>query len=107
MNVDVVNIFDPLPGEPLREGRYAALCRALVAAGHAVRWYSSDYSHALKRPRDTSRHRPGGRRHAGYDVVLAPARPYAGNVSLARLLSHRGTAKRLAALWSEELGGPM
>ncbi len=91
MNIAVVNIFDPLPSEPLREGRYAALCRALAAAGHAVHWYSTDFSHALKRPRDAAAIAAAAR-DAGYAVTLVPARPYAGNVSPARLLSHRQTA---------------
>jgi glycosyltransferase involved in cell wall biosynthesis len=105
----IVNLFDPLPGEAqqqaLREGRYVALCRALVAAGHQVHWYSSDFSHAIKRPRDAAAVAAAARQ-AGYTVTLAPSRPYAGNVSPARLASHRGTTRRLADIWSRDGGRP-
>lgn len=109
MQIAVVNLFDPLPGEAqdqvLREGRYLALCRALVAAGHGVHWYSSDFSHTLKRPRDAVAIAAAARQ-TGCTVTLAPSRPYAGNVSAARLLSHRKTTRWLEAQWRREQGRP-
>jgi glycosyltransferase involved in cell wall biosynthesis len=109
MKIAVVNLFDPLPGEAqgqaLREGRYMAFCRALVAAGHQARWYSSDFSHVLKQHRDGEAVASAAR-EAGYEVVLVPSRPYAGNVSAGRLRSHRQAARRLADLWSRESWRP-
>jgi len=105
MNVAVVNLFDPPPGEPVRQGRYLFLCRALVERGHAVRWYSSAFSHALKLPRDPAAVAAAAEKE-GYRVTLASADPYATNVSLARLRSHARTARWLADRWARESGRP-
>jgi len=88
LNVTLVNPFDPPPGDEVRQGRYAAFARALVAAGHHVTWYSSDFSHTLKRPRDIQRI-PAACRAAGIDVDLVPTQPYPSNVCRARIRSHR------------------
>jgi glycosyltransferase involved in cell wall biosynthesis len=105
MNVAVINLFDPLPGEPIREGRYLFLCRALAERGHAVHWYSSEFSHAFKRPRDLAAIEKAAREE-GYSVTPAPADPYATNVSLARLRSHARTARWLADHWARETERP-
>ena len=88
LNVTLVNPFDPLPGDEVRQGRYAAFARALVAAGHRVTWYSSDFSHTLKRPRDIQRILAACRA-AGIDAELVPTLPYTSNVCWARIRSHR------------------
>jgi glycosyltransferase involved in cell wall biosynthesis len=105
VNVAVVNLFDPLPGESLREGRYGAICRALVERGHRVHWYSSDFSHAFKQPRDAAIIAAAAER-LGYEVTLVSSRLYTENVSLARLRSHLGTARRLHEMWASEPGRP-
>jgi len=87
LKVAVINPFDPLPGETIREARYAAFCRALARAGHQVIWYSSDWSHAFKRPRDVDAVTSACRK-AGIAVELIASIPYRKNVSLARLRSH-------------------
>jgi len=99
MDVAVVNIFDPLPGETLREGRYGTFCRALVARGHTVTWYSSDFCHARKARRNADAIVQTAKRR-GYAVALAPGLPYRKNASPQRLLSHRRTARHLAKQWS-------
>ena len=91
MKVALVNPFDPLPGESVREGRYAAFARALAQAGHQVAWFSSDFSHTLKRPREPQAIAEGCRQ-AGITAHLASAPPYRQNVSLARLRSHAALA---------------
>lgn len=98
MNVAVVNLFDPMPGDPIREGRYGALSRALVERGHRVHWYSGDFFHATKSPREATAVEEAARR-VGYAATLVPSQPYATNVSLSRLASHRLTAMRLDELW--------
>lgn len=101
MNVAVINPFDPLPGEGFRPGRYAALCAALVRAGHRVRWYSSAFWHEFKKPRDEPAIHAAAR-EAGYDVRLVPALGYTKNLSLQRLRDHRTVSRRMRNLISEE-----
>jgi len=96
MNIAVVNPFDPPPGDLVREGRYAAFCRALATAGHSVAWYSSDWSHALKQPRDAARI-DAACRDAGFRIELCPTRPYRRNVELARWRSHAALAEDIPA----------
>ena len=101
MRIAVVNPFDPLPGEGFRPGRYAALCRELVRAGHDVCWYSSSFWHEFKTPRD-ARAIQSAVADLGYRVVLGPAPGYRRNVSLARLRDHAAVSKHLGRLWREE-----
>jgi len=105
MNIALVNIFDPLPGDPYREGRYAALCRALVQRGHRVTWYTSAFFHSLKRFRDAGAIARKAE-EIGYRPVLVPAVAYRANVSLRRLFSHGRTARRLEVLWREVAEAP-
>ncbi|MCX5685059.1 MAG: glycosyltransferase [Planctomycetota bacterium] len=91
MNVAAVNPFDPPPGDVVREGRYAAFCRALAAEGHQVVWYSSDWSHALKVRRNAAAVQPACR-DAGFRIELCPTRPYGRNVGLSRWRSHAALA---------------
>jgi glycosyltransferase involved in cell wall biosynthesis len=101
MNVAVINPFDPLPGEGFRPGRYAALCAALVRAGHCVRWYSSSFWHEFKKPRDEPAIHAAARK-AGYEVRLIQALGYSKNLSLQRLRDHAAVAHRLRNLIQKE-----
>lgn len=92
MEVWINNPFDNLPGEGRRPQRYNLLCRALTKAGHRVVWWSSDFSHATKRPR---RLEAVYRAPEGFDVRLIPTLPYRDNIGLRRAWSHR----RYAAAW--------
>ncbi len=87
MRIWIVNPFDPLPGDPEQEGRYATLARLLVQRGHAVTWWTSDFSHRFKRPVD----------QAALEAACRPLNitprflhgpPYFRNVGLARLRNH-------------------
>lgn len=86
MNVWLVNPFDAIPGESVREVRYAFLCRMLAKMGHTVTWWSSDFDHRTKRYRDH------GRDSIDIDgrlrVILLPTPSYTKNVSLGRLRHH-------------------
>ena len=98
MKIAVVNLFDPLPGETAREGRYGLLCRTLASRGHEVEWYSSSFSHATKGYRNAEVIGSAAR-EIGYRVSLAPAGAYRRNVCLARLKSHVKTARQMARIW--------
>jgi glycosyltransferase involved in cell wall biosynthesis len=101
----LVNPFDPLPGDDEQEGRYASLARALVAGGHEVLWWTSEFSHRFKKPVD----RQAVRRkcqQAGVDVRFLPAPAYRGNVSPARLRNHRALAEGFASAAPGEAGRP-
>jgi len=98
MNVAVVNPFDPLPGEGFRPGRYGALCRALAARGHRVRWYSSSFWHEFKRRRDEAAVRQAAA-EAGFEVTLVASPGYARNTSLGRLRDHAALTRRMRRLW--------
>lgn len=92
MNVWINNPFDNLPGEGRRPQRYCLLCRALAKAGHRVVWWSSDFSHPLKRHRTLE---PVYDLPEGFQVRLIPTMPYYDNIGLRRAWSHR----RYAAAW--------
>jgi len=105
MNVWIVNPFDPLPGGPEHEGRYAALARLLASRGHAVTWWTSAFSHRFKRPVDQEAVLAACR-PAGLEVRFLAARPYKRNISLARLWNHRQLFREFAARARREARRP-
>lgn len=88
MRVWIINPFDPLPGEPERDGRFGALAYALTEAGHEVVWWTTDFSHRYKRKVDVKRVRAAGAGR-GVDIRCLPVPTYSRNISLQRLRSHR------------------
>lgn len=85
--VVILNPFDPLWGEEIREGRYAYLARRLSESGFDVTWITSDWSHRHKRRRDREDlARQGASR--GVRVEFVDTMPYKTNVTLRRLRSH-------------------
>ena len=103
LRIWIVNPFDPLPGDPEQEGRYATLAHLLVSRGHSVTWWTSEFSHRFKRPVDqvaiTAACREG-------NIVprFLEAPPYYRNIGLARLRSYNVTARafRIAANATDE-----
>jgi glycosyltransferase involved in cell wall biosynthesis len=86
--------FDPLPGEGGRPLRYWLLARALAAAGHDVVWWSSDFHHVRKAPRELpALYRADESFGPGFEVRLVPTQPYATNVGLSRWRSHAAYAR--------------
>jgi glycosyltransferase involved in cell wall biosynthesis len=51
MKLWIFNPYEPLPHEGAVRLRYASLSKALIEAGHAVTWWSADWSHTLKKRR--------------------------------------------------------
>ena len=95
MRIWLVNPFDPLPGDPEQEGRYASLARAVVGRGHGLTWWTSNFSHRFKRPVDQASISTACQ-EAGIDVRFLDAPPYRRNVGAARLRSHAILARRFA-----------
>ncbi len=102
------NPFDNLPGEGRRPQRYSLLCRALAKAGHQVVLWSSDFAHALKRPRRLPAVYDAPE---GFQVRLIPTPHYEDNIGFRRAWSHRCYAKAwskmaIAAVNSGTLDAP-
>lgn len=105
MRIWIVNPFDPLPGDPEQEGRYATLARLLVQRGHTVTWWTSDFSHRFKKPVD----------QAALEAACRPLNitprflhgpPYDRNVGLARLRNHAALVEHFDALAPAEQPPP-
>jgi len=93
VNIWIVNPFDPLPGDPEQEGRYATLARLLAGRGHRVVWWTSSFSHRFKRPVDQVTLRAACSA-LGIEVEFLTAPPYYANVSLRRVWNHHVLAQR-------------
>ena len=85
MNVWIANPFDNLPPEGMRPQRYWLMARAFAAAGHRVAYWSADFSHAHKRPRDRAME---GEYDGGIRLRLSREPAYPRNICLKRLWSH-------------------
>ncbi|MEI6126466.1 MAG: glycosyltransferase family 4 protein [Pseudomonadota bacterium] len=102
MRIWLVNPFDPLPGDPEQEGRYATLARMLIHQGHQVVWWTSSFSHRFKRPVDQASLTQACQ-GMGLQVFFIPSRAYKRNISLSRLWNHRQLAKRFCGAASGEM----
>ena len=96
MRIWIVNPFDPLPGDPEQEGRYATLARQLAARGHQVTWWTSSFSHRFKKPVDQAA-LTAACRALHIEPRFLASRPYYGNVGIARLRNHAELARRFRA----------
>lgn len=89
MTVWIVNPFDNLPPEGYRPQRYWLMARAFAQAGHRITYWTSDFSHAHKAPRQFK----APLATDGFRLVLLPTKPYPTNICLRRVLSHRNLAR--------------
>ena len=105
MRLWLVNPFDPLPGDPEQEGRYATLARLLVGRRHAVTWWTSAFSHRFKRPVDQTAVETACRR-IGFSVRFLAAPAYTKNVSFARRRNHAVLAREFAGAARAERDRP-
>ena len=92
MVIWIQNPFDNLPCEGFRKQRFWLMAEAFAAAGHRVTFWTSDFSHASKAPRKIIAPLP-----TAFSVRFVPTPPYARNVGLARVRSHRAYARN----WEE------
>lgn len=92
MNVWIVNPFDNLPLEGYRPMRFWLMAQAFAAAGHAVTYWTADFSHANKAPRKILPDVPP----PPFRVRQIHEPPYRRNVSLMRMRAHRVWAKNWA-----------
>ncbi len=91
LHVVIVNPFDPLPWESDRRGRYGMLAAELIQRGYLVTWLTADYRHATKTYRQFNA-QPGS---SAMQIVGLHVSAYSGNISLARVVSHRQYARQL------------
>lgn len=89
MKVWIENPFDNLPPEGFRPQRYWLMAQAFAQAGHDVTYWTSDFSHSLKARRKLQCELFG----SPFALRLVKTEPYFGNVSLARVRSHRRYAE--------------
>ena len=89
MTVWIVNPFDNLPPEGYRPQRYWLMARAFAQAGHQVTYWTSDFSHAHKAPRQFKETIAPD----GFRLTLVPTAPYPANICLRRVRSHRALAR--------------
>ncbi len=92
MRIWLINPFDPLPGDPEQEGRYATLARMLHEKGHELVWWTSSFSHRFKKP-VAKQKLSETCSTLGMEVVFLEGRAYQKNVSINRLLNHYQLAK--------------
>ncbi len=92
MRIWLINPFDPLPGDPEQEGRYATLARMLRDKGHDVVWWTSSFSHRFKKPVDQVQLQESCR-ELGIEVFFLEGVAYKKNISVSRLLNHYQLAK--------------
>lgn len=108
MKVWLINAFWDLPQEGNRPQRYWLMARAFARAGHDVTYWTSDFSHATKKPRvlkgfpfETNEYVAEGIR-----VKLIPTQPYTKNISLKRAWSHHLLARTFARFAQAEAVQP-
>lgn len=109
MNVWIINPFDNLPTEGHRPQRYWLMSRAFAEAGDHVRFWTSDFSHATKKRRESKSkcevegvecEVEGVEREVeveDFAVELLPTKAYPTNVCWQRIVSHRALAKTFVA----------
>lgn len=95
MQIWLTKLGEPLPIDgKVRLHRTGILAEILADEGHEVTYWTSTFSHALKKQRYQNTHILQLREN--YKVVLLHARGYQKNVSMARMLHHRNAAKQFA-----------
>lgn len=93
MNVWIVNPFDNLPVEGYRPQRYWLMSEAFARAGHAVTFWTQDWSHAKKKRRAVLNAQP-----STFNLVFVPVPEYGRNICLKRIWSHWRFARNWAAM---------
>ncbi|HZO90868.1 MAG TPA: glycosyltransferase family 4 protein [Chthonomonadaceae bacterium] len=102
MRAWLITVGEPLPtdGPDERLLRTGILANLLASRGHRVVWWTSTFDHMRKRqrfPQDTVVDRDANLR-----IVLLHAGAYRQNVSLRRILNHRGVARKFSRLARHE-----
>lgn len=94
----LITVGEPLPadGNDDRLLRAGILANIMFDEGHEVLWWTSSFDHVRKRQRcGTDTTKVLGDR---YRIKMLHANGYWNNISLARLLNHRGVAKKFRRL---------
>lgn len=85
----------PIGGQVMRAARNRQICDKLAAAGANVTWWASTFDHKAKRYFAEPGHVE--RSASGVEMRLLHGRPYARNVSVARILHQRDLARDFKA----------
>jgi glycosyltransferase involved in cell wall biosynthesis len=101
IRIALVKIGELVPGETSRPRRMTLLARALVAAGHTVTWWTSDWNHQFKRPRPVDELREKASEE-GIEVTFLNAPGYSHNVSPWRFVHHEVFARTLISRLRDE-----
>ncbi|MCE9558448.1 MAG: glycosyltransferase [Armatimonadetes bacterium] len=98
MNVWILTIGEPLPkkGEQVRLYRSGILAETLVARGHKVTWFTSNFDHFTKTFHDEKE--IGGTAK----IILLPGTGYKRNISLARFKDHVKVAQSFREVASKQ-----
>lgn len=93
MHIWLLNPYGPIPGEGWRDYRFTLLGRELARRGHAVTWWTANFSHHFKRYRS-----PGWQDipvSPGFTIRLVPTTAYTLNISLGRIRFEVNYARRV------------
>ena len=99
LNIWLVTTGEPLPsdGPDVRLLRVGIFFKELLARGHEVRWWTSDFDHQHRVHRTDTPNEvawgPGGGEPRGR-ITLLPSPGYGPSISLKRIWDHRVTAAR-------------
>lgn len=83
MNLWLLNPYGPIPNEGWRDYRFTLLGRELAQRGHAVTWWTGNFSHHFKRYR--SKGWQDITVSPGFIIRLVPTSSYTHNISLGRV----------------------
>jgi glycosyltransferase involved in cell wall biosynthesis len=102
MRIWLITVGEPLPtdGGQVRLMRTGVLAENLASEGHDVVWWTSTFNHTVKR------HRFGNgttlRTTSGAKLMLLHSVGYRSNLSLRRIVNHRGVARRFFSYAKDE-----
>lgn len=104
MKIWLVEIAEPLPvEEKVRLRRYGLFSKYLAGKGHDVTFWTSTFSHALKKNFFST---DAVKIIDGVKVQFIYGKGYKKNISLARINHHKQFAKRALSLMSNEIKKP-
>lgn len=93
MNLWIISAFDPTPIDNTRPMRFMGIADAALERGHRVTYFSNTFRHATREER--FQERTVRDLANNYRLVFVYSKPYRGNLSFRRILSHHQFASNL------------